>query len=113
MATVAPAESIPSQGIVKVEWSGMATGDTITAFQPKWAHPVSGSIQFSGTFGGATVTLEGSNDGTNYATLKDMVGAPISMTSAGIVEFTSTVQHVRPAISGGTGDSVTATVVMR
>ena len=64
------------------------------------------SVQVSGTFGGATVVLQGSNDGTTYATLDDTSGAAISFTAAGIVDFSAGCAFVKPSISGGTGDSI-------
>ena len=113
MATISVTESQPSQNIVKLAWMNIATGDTITSFSPSWKYPVAGCVQFTGTFGGAQVTLEGSNDGTNYVTLKDLTGSNIQATSAGLVEFTTSALHIRPKVTGGTGDSVNVTVVMR
>jgi hypothetical protein len=68
------------------------------------------SVQVTGTFGGATVVLQGSNDGTNYVTIKDLTGTDISLTSAGIREFSSGCAFFKPSISGGTGDSLTITL---
>jgi hypothetical protein len=67
---------------------------------------VAASVQVSGTFGGATVVLQGSNDGTTYATLKDLQGNNLSFTAAGYAEFTSGAAFIKPSISGGAGDSL-------
>lgn len=68
------------------------------------------SVQFGGTFGGATVVLQGSNDGVTYYTLKDLQGNDISVTAAGYAEFSSGAAFIKPSLSGGAGDSVNITV---
>lgn len=113
MATVSPVRSSPAPNVAKVLWEALATGDTINADLPSGTEPVLGSVQFTGTFGGATVTLTGSNDGTNFVTLSDPSGTAISTASAGAFEFATTMLYVKPGISGGTGDDVDCTVVMR
>ena len=67
---------------------------------------VCAAVQVSGTFGSATVVLQGSNDGITYATLKDPSGANLSFTAAGYAEFSSGASFIKPSISGGTGDSL-------
>jgi hypothetical protein len=67
---------------------------------------VCASVQISGTLGGATIVLQGSNDGTTYATLKDLQGTNLSFTAAGYAEFTTGAAFIKPSISGGTGDSI-------
>ena len=71
---------------------------------------VCASVQVSGTFGGATVVLQVSNDGVTFATLKDISGNDLSFTAAGYAEFSSGAAFIRPSISGGTGDSLNVTV---
>lgn len=68
------------------------------------------SVQVSGTIGGATVALQGSNDGVTYTTLKDLSGANMSFTAAGYAEFSSGAAFIKPLISGGTGDSINVIV---
>jgi P pilus assembly chaperone PapD len=70
-------------------------------------------VQITGTFGGATIALQVSNDGTNYVTLKDGSGSDISLTSAGMREFSTAALYLKPTSSGGTADNVTVTVVLR
>lgn len=92
-------------------WAGETTAGSasIEAYQPE-VSMVCASVQASGTFGGATVVLQGSNDGVTYATLKDTAGDDLSFTAAGYVEFTSAAVFVKPSISGGTGDSLNITL---
>lgn len=113
MATVAPATSIVNKVNSKVLWSGVSTGDTITTLAVDYMAGLAGSVQFAGTFGGATLTLTGSNDGTNYVTLKDVNGNSISTTTAGVFEFSTTCLYIKPASSGGAADDVEVTVVLR
>ena len=42
------------------------------------------SVQIEGTFGGGSLSLLGSNDGTNFQILDDMDGSPITLSAAGI-----------------------------
>lgn len=88
-----------------VTWKEVAAVDNATL--PRYAplfSLVCASIQLVGVAGGATVTLMGSNDGVTYHTLKDLMGNNISLTSAGIIEFSSGVAFVKPNIVGGAGD---------
>lgn len=112
MATVNPVRSAPGGGCTKVFWEALATGDTIGTDLPARGEPV-GSVQVTGTFGGATVTLTGSNDGTNYVTMKDVYGTAISFTSAGMANFNGLPLYIKPAISGGTSDDVDVTIIYR
>ena len=92
-------------------WTGETTA--ANASIPRYAPLVSlavSSVQVSGTFGGATVVLQGSNDGTTYTTLKDLQGNSLSFTSAGYAEFSSGAAFIKPSISGGTGDSLNISV---
>ena len=85
-------------------------------------HPIPGiyadysdrSVQIAGTFGAGTVVFEGSNDGTNYATLTDPQGNAISKTSAALEQVTEAALLAKPRVSGADGaTSVTVTVIAR
>lgn len=71
------------------------------------------SVQIAGTFGAATCVLQGSNDGTNYATLTDPQGNAISKTSAAIEMVAEVARYTRPSASGGTGQSLTISMLCR
>ena len=88
-------------------WTGETTAGNATI--PRYAPMVSlttASVQVSGTIGGATIALQGSNDGVTYTTLKDTAGSPLSFAAAGYAEFSSAAAFIKPSISGGTGDSL-------
>lgn len=63
------------------------------------------SAQIRGTFNGATVVVEGSNDGTNYETLTDPQGNAISKTAAAIEAITEMTRKIRPKLTGGDGST--------
>lgn len=98
-------------GLTVVTWSSIAAGDTTAPFPTENGGPLGGAVQFSGTFGGA-VTLEGSVDGVNYHTLKDVSGAAISATTAGIYEFSTGCVFLR-ASPAALVAGVTVTIALR
>lgn len=74
------------------------------------------TIQVTGTFGGATVVLEGSlePDPINYATLTDPQGNGLSFSAAKIEAVSEVVNHIRPRVIGGDGTtSLTCTLLLR
>ena len=84
----APQSGGGETGDVRVfTWSGISTGDTITGLNEYFGPFTQASVHFSGTFGGATVTLEGSNTGVNGVVLKDFNGNAISATTESAFEF--------------------------
>jgi hypothetical protein len=116
MATVSPAfDFVQAQAakVPRVTWADLTTGDTIVAFPVAAQAAVAGAVQFGGAFGSATVKLQVSNDGTTYFDMKDLGGTVVTATSAALFEFTTAAMYLRPAISGGTGDAVDVTLVLR
>lgn len=112
MATVSPTISKLAD-VPRVVWSGIVTGDTINSFALTNQLGLAGSVQISGTFGGATVTLQHSNDGTTWFDAKDLNNATVSATANGMFEVSLSSLYFRPAISGGSGNSVNVIVVFR
>ena len=114
MATVSPARQSGAPANMQIIlWEALATGDTVVAAEPQGLSGLAGSVQFTGTFGGATVTLTGSNDGANFVTLEDVNGDAVSVTAAGLIDFATACRYIKPGISGGTGDDIDVTVVLR
>lgn len=89
-----------------VTWANMLQGDTgvgvlASGFPDKTAH-------INGTFGTATVRIEGSNnsiDGQdgNWALLRDPFNAALTFTSADLRQILENTKWVRVSISGGDG----------
>jgi hypothetical protein len=116
MATVSPAfDFVAAQAakVPRVTWADIVTGDTLTAFPVAAQAAVAGAVQFGGTFGGATVGLQVSNDGTTFFDMKDLGGTVVSATSAALFEFTTAAMYIRPVITGGAANAVDVIVVLR
>lgn len=108
MAEVAAAVTIlgnakPQNGsALVVLWEALANGDTgapidYTAFPDR-------SVQIVGTFGvGGSVTIEGSNDGTNFVALTDPQGNAITKTAAGLEAIAELPRYIRPNVTAGDG----------
>lgn len=111
VATVSPIGS--PDGVPRVVWAALAPGDTGVPYLVKNRYGFVGSVQISGTFGGATVALEQSNDGTTWFPAVDPLGAAISATTAEISEMSLAAAYLRPTITGGTGSAVDVIIVFR
>ena len=108
---VQPTPNHPQGSIVRFTWV-LAQGDT--GGEITWLTYADRSVQVFGTFGGASVVIEGSNDGTNWAVLTDPQGNDLSISSAKIEQILEVCLFLRPRISGGDGTtSLTAVVVAR
>lgn len=73
------------------------------------------SVQVTGTIGAAgAVTIEGSNDNVNFATLNDHLGNPLVITALGIKSIDQICRYIRPRITAGDGTtSLTVTMLLR
>ena len=96
----------------KVTWAftGADTGLPI-----KFAEWADRSVQMSGTWNGATVLWEGSNDGgTTYLPLTDPQGNAITSTGTDKLEaVTEICELARPRCSAGAVTAVTISVILR
>ena len=96
-----------------IAWTGGATADgSGSAVElPEWAD---NCVHIIGTIGGATVTIEGSNDGTNWITLNHPGGA-LSFTSlaAALKQVLERPRYIRPTITGGAATGIGVYLVMR
>ena len=113
MAEIALFTSIPAPGVARYFWETLTESDTAAAAKPGGTEPAIGSFQVTGTFGSATIILQGSNDGTNYVTIKDVDGVAVSLTAAGAQEFSSSMLHYRASTSGGSSSDVDVTLILR
>ena len=73
------------------------------------------TVAITGTFGAAgSITMQGSNDGTNWFALTDPQGNAITKTAAGMEIVVEAPRYVRPLVAGGDGTtSLTATLLCR
>jgi len=93
----------PTLTLSRVKWTPLTSSDLdgeplgMSDFQDR-------TVQVLGTFGGATVTIQGSNDdGTTWATLTDPLGNNLAFSSAGMKQVTELPQLIRPLVSGAGG----------
>lgn len=89
-------------------WTPLAAGDDGEAVE--FSQYTDRSVQVTGTFGaGGSVVIEGSNDGgSNWATLTDPQGNPLTINSAKIELVSEAVAQVRPRVTGGDGTTALA-----
>lgn len=113
MPLITPSLDVSIRDVPRVIWSGIAAGDTFNAFTLTQQYGLAASVQVVGTFGGATITMQVSNDGTNWATAKDLQGNDITFTSTGYDELSLSAAYIRPAIAAGSGVSLSVIMVVR
>ena len=108
--TISTSQVAPHQAWI-ASWGPMANGDTGAPFEA----PSSGdrSVQVTGTFGAAgSVSIEGSNDGTNWATLRDPANGSLAITAASIRAVMELTRYIRPNVTAGDGTtSLTITLL--
>lgn len=113
MATIVPTTVEEQVRAAAYRWTDYSTADEAVPVKVQNMQGLAGSVQVTGTFGGATIALQVSNNGTNFVTLKDGTGANITFTAAGMAEFSTAALFIKPTSSGGTADNVTVTITLR
>lgn len=111
--TIKPVVTYPGVGdgsAIKFFWETVTKDDTCApASVPE--HTVK-SLQVTGTFDSASVALQGSNDGTNYAALNAVVGTPLAIAAAGIKSPIEHTLFVKPThASGSTSQDIDITLL--
>lgn len=98
-------------GAILLTWEALGNADDGAGYALPFAADL--TVQAIGTFGGATVTLQGSNDGTNWFALTKKGGtSAANFTAAGGASVNENPAFIRPASSGGTGTDVDVTVAI-
>lgn len=107
MATVSGSTVIDNDHQVAVTWS-LGNADTgVPSAISRWADR---TVHVTGTFGGATVTMQGSNDNTNWATLNDTSGSALTFTATGMKLIGENPIYIRAITAGGAGTAVVVVV---
>lgn len=104
MATIVPVTTFPfetSLDVAVTTWDAMAQNDD--GEPVRLAVYSDRSIQLIGTFGGASVTIGGSNDGINYHALNDTSGSPLTLTDAALKQIVELPVFIKPRVFGGDG----------
>lgn len=113
MATRTPTFATVSAGCATIAWTPLTESDTCTGALIPGSNGAVGAMMVTGTFGGATITLQGSNDGSNYYNITDPAGNTVNLSSAGIKEFSTGAVYVRAGTASGSSSSVTVTLSIR
>lgn len=89
-------------------WTGLTGSDNGDAVKLDGGWGIAATVTcFSGGgsgFDGGTVTIQVSNDGTNYATLKDIHGTDCEFTAGGTFEISTLAQFIRPSCDASIDD---------
>ena len=110
MATIAVAKTSGQDPDLVYLWEAIVQGslDGAPIELPGYSER---SVQVTGNSSGpASLTMQGRNDGTNWATLLDPFGAPVVFTAAGLKQIMELTKEVRPlasAVDGSTDLDVT------
>jgi hypothetical protein len=89
-------ENDPTRAIT---WAGLKYGDDGKPTRiPSFAER---SLQVFGTFGGASVVGEGSNDGAHWQTLTDQHGSELVFGTPQLRDVAEAVLYFRPRVQGG------------
>jgi zinc transporter ZupT len=110
-----PAPISEGDGSAKLlAWTGGATADgaALAVELPEWAD---NCVQIIGTIGGATIVIEGSNDGTNYNTLNAASSGALSFTALtdAMKQIIERPRWIRPKITGGAATGIGVYLLMR
>ena len=102
MATVAHVTTFPfetSRDVAVTIWASMAADDD--GEPVRLAVYSDRSIQVAGTFGGASVTIGGSNDGVTYHALHDTLGNAMTLTEGKLQQIVELPIYLKPRVFGG------------
>jgi hypothetical protein len=94
-----------------VQWPALAAGDDGAALElPEMSDR---SVHVRGTFGGTTITIQGSNEAvpTSWVTLTSANGSPLVFSADGLRQVTEVTRWIRPLSAGGTGVAVTVEMI--
>jgi hypothetical protein len=96
-----------------ITWANVTEADTFQTFAlDKAASEI--SVHIKGTFGGATVSITGSNDaGVSGPILQQIGGNNASATVQDIFSVLDRPLEIKPTASGGTSQSVTVLMLVR
>jgi phage-related tail protein len=116
MPVITPTRSTIQAGIEVITWANMANGDTGEPVLVTGQAGAIGCLQAEGTFGGGTLALQGSNIAGGagaFRAITDIAGNGLSLTAAGLEDFSTAAAFLRPSLAGGTAGSVTVSMVVR
>jgi hypothetical protein len=109
MATIKPEINEIGRWTYVAIWRGMASGDDAEPI--KLAGSNDRTAQVIGTFGGASVSIDGSLEiypatATNFATLTDPQGLALTFTASKVEAITELTNLIKPTLTGGGGSTL-------
>jgi hypothetical protein len=112
MATVPRTQTTTGTSVALVSvWANLLQGDDGDPLV--YSQYTDRSVQVSGTFGGASVVIEGRNSpGLPWATLTDPQGNELTITAAKIEMVTEATAYLRPNVSGGDGTTALTVILL-
>jgi len=90
-----------SRDLAVTRWEGLLADDD--GAPERLAVYSDRSVQVVGTWGGASLTFGGSNDGVNYVALTDTSGQPLTLTSNALKQIVELPIFIKPRVFGGDG----------
>ena len=113
MATIAVVVDVTSfPNTIVQSWSALNATDT-TGAAASYPQFNDKTVTVNGTFDTGTLTMQGSNDGTNWFTLTDPAGNNVAFTAAGGKAIVENPLYIRPVLSGAGADSLNVVVAAR
>lgn len=102
-------------GVRVLLWETITESDTCLPVTVEGLEGAVGNLQAVGTFGGATVALQGSNDGATWTALNDQNGDAIALaTTSGVAaDFSTAMRYIRPSVSGGSSQDLDLYLCLR
>lgn len=101
-----------NNGTHVIAWADVDNGDTGTPVALDGMGATTANIQAVG-LSTSTLTVQVSNDGTNWNTADDAFGSPATLSADGYIELATAARHIRPSLAGGTDTDVAVTLVIR
>jgi hypothetical protein len=100
--TVVVTTDFLEEGVVLAKWGPLANGENGNPAQlRKWPTK---TVQVFGTLGvGGSISIQGSNDGTNWVTLRDSLGVALTFTALGLRDILENCVHFRAIVTAGDG----------
>ena len=106
MATITGTHAKVAKGVHTVTWLTLTETNTDgSPYGPNEGAPFNPDKTFHifGTWGGGTLVIQGSNDGTNWLTLTDIHSNAASYTADAIDVIAESPLYVRPLVTAGSG----------
>lgn len=100
MTVRAVAKVVREDQVATLTWEGLVSTDTGTP--AKISDYPDRTVQAVGTFGGGSITIKGSNDGTTWSTLHDNLGVTLVLTDSAPRLIAENTDYIRPEAAATT-----------